>query len=134
MRRRRALSTIETIMAILIMATAVTAVSQFSVAIARQQRLARQRVAAMQEAANVLESQLAKPDSDALAGEVAELSPVARKWLPQATARVDVTPQQGDAVPGERVVVTIEWSQTSDGPPQRMQLTGWRFASREAAP
>jgi Tfp pilus assembly protein PilV len=153
MKRREGISTIEVLMAILIMATAVTAVSQVSAAISRQQRLARQRATAMQEAANLLESQLARSwsgqpadgepaDGQALArkpldgtggNEVVELSAVARQLLPQAAARVEVTSQQDAPVPSERVVVTIEWSQTSYGP-QTLRLVGWRFRSREPLP
>lgn len=133
MHQRRATTVFECLLAILVMGVAVAGVSQLSVAIARQQRGARQHAVALQQAANMLERLLAEPAGSTLAEDARELPGELREVLPGGATDVLLEPLE-DGSAGERVVVQVHWNDPFGGSRRQVQLAGWRFRRVEAGP
>lgn len=145
MKPRRGVTVLESVMACLLMAVAVSLVAELMVAVARQQRICRQRDVALQEASNALELALAPnaagadapvenaPAADATVADAPlenapgpSLSEPARAVLSQA--ELDVSRF------GQRVVITVRWNAVGAGGAQQVRLVGWRFAPLEEKP
>ena len=108
--------------------------TQFLVASAHQRKLADQRRLALEELSNRLEQVLAAKwdDVNVAAIERQELSGLVKEGLPAAKLTANVTDESGTAE-GKRIRLEISWEQHG----QRvtpLELTGWKYRSREGRP
>ena len=136
MKARRGYGMIELLVAAALLATLATVCVQLFGLASAEQRALRQRQAALNEAANVLERLSIRPWNeltDKALGELS-LSAAARQSLPQAKLEVHLTQPSGQAGL-KRISVQIRWPDR-DGQPERIvRLSAWRYrAAAEARP
>ena len=128
MKRRRGYSMIELLVAAGLLATLLTVCVQLTGAASAEQRALRQRQAAMNEAANVLERLSIRPWNeltDKSPGEL-PLSAAARQSIPEGRLEVHVA-QPADQAGAKRISVIIRWPDRNGRPEQTVRLTAWRY-------
>jgi type II secretory pathway pseudopilin PulG len=130
MKRRRGYSMIELLVAAGLLATLLTVCVQLSGAASAEQRALRQRQAAMNEAANVLERLSIRPWNELTDKGLAEfpLSTAARQSLPEGRLEVHVV-QPADQAGAKRISVQIRWPDRDGRPEKAVRLTAWRYVS-----
>ena len=122
---------LEVVIALLLIAAAMTAVSRTVAMVARQQRLSEQRAVALEQAANLLER--------AQAISWGELDEIVEWQLPEDGPRIGINSRASLALREEepivvgqrqiekkRIVVQVEW-QDAQGVPHQVQLFAWRY-------
>ena len=130
MKRRRGYSIIELLVAAGLLATLLTVCAQLSGTASAEQRALRQRQAATNEVANVLERLSIRPWNeltDKALGEL-PLSAAARQSLPEGRLEVHVVQPAGQAG-AKRISVQIHWPGRDGRPEQTVRLTAWRHVS-----
>ena len=114
--------------ALLALAALTTLCLQFFAAACDQRRLVFARLAAAQEAANLLERAQALEWNDLLPQNTAklQLSAQARQTLPEGRVEVRVDAPAGTP-PARRVAVAVHWRPRPGEPEQEVRLTAWRY-------
>jgi len=119
-----------------VLMTAVLAVClQIVSAAASQRQAAAHRLAAVEEASNLMERLSARPWSE-LTPEAAKsmrLSPEAQAALPQGALSVEITQSPNDAG-AKRISVEIRWQEPGGEPARPVRLVAWRYSIPAHAP
>jgi len=129
MQSRRALSVLELLVAMVLLATLLAVSLQLIAALAQQRRALDRRQQALREAANCMERIAARP-WDELTPErltATRLSPEAQQSLPGAALAIDVVPAADPE--GKRIVVSVAWQEGDAQPERSVRLVAWRYAS-----
>jgi type II secretory pathway pseudopilin PulG len=132
MKLRRGYSMIELLVAAGLLATLLTVCVQLSGVASAEQRALRQRQAAMNEAANVLERLSIRPWNALTDKDLGDLplSAAARQSLPAAKLEVHVAQSAGQSG-ARRISVHIRWPDRDGRPEQTVRLTAWRYRAVE---
>jgi prepilin-type N-terminal cleavage/methylation domain-containing protein len=127
---RRGYSLIEVLAAIAVLTSLVAAWLPLQHTAAKLRRASQWRQGALFEAAGVMERLAAWPAADLTPERTAklDLSPEARRTLPNPELHVNVQPTGEGALPGVRVAVRITWNDSSTNQkPQQVELVAWRY-------
>jgi hypothetical protein len=105
---------------------------QLSGVASAEQRALRQRQAAMNEAANVLERLSIRPWNELTDKGLGELplSAAARQSVAEGRLEVHVTQPAGDSG-AKRISVQIRWPDRDGRPERTVRLTAWRYRAAE---
>jgi Tfp pilus assembly protein PilV len=130
MRNRRGFSLLESFAAMVLLAAMLTVSLQFLRALADHRRAVRQREAAVQETANVMERLCAQRwhDLTAETGKQVQLSPQASRVLPGGVLKVEITPSN-EKPECKRISVVVSWQDVPGRPNRPARLVAWRYLS-----
>jgi type II secretory pathway pseudopilin PulG len=124
---RRGSVLIESMIAIALLALAMTGVSQLIVLAGRQQRIVESRRLAHREASNVMERVMARRDSQLSPDNLAAISvsPETRAQLPSAAVKIHVTPTDDGRT--NQLRVEVAWVDFV-GQAELVEVSAWRPA------
>ena len=127
-RPRKAYVLWETLAALLVLSVLTTLCLQFFAAADDQRRAVFSHLAAVQEAANLLERSEALPWNDLTPQETARLrlSAEARRILPEGRIAVLVNAPSGTPL-AKRVAASVYWRPQPNGPEREARLVAWRY-------
>jgi hypothetical protein len=132
--RRRAFTTCEVAVALLLLVVAMTTTVQVLGWVAAERRGVERRQWAVEEAANVMERLTALP-WDQVTGERARalvLSEEVRRKLPGPELTIDVG-DRGDASGEKRLAIRVRWRSRSGGWEAPVRLTAWVTRRRSSS-
>jgi prepilin-type N-terminal cleavage/methylation domain-containing protein len=126
--KRRGFSLFEVSAAIMLLGTLTALCLEFFSGVTSQQKEQNAELAAAQEAANVMERLAAVPWDDLAKQDrrKIELSPQARKMLPEGRVEVKVEEAKGEPS-ARRVAVTVCWRPLPSGPERKARVVAWRY-------
>jgi Tfp pilus assembly protein PilV len=134
-RLRRGASIVEALVALSVLATAVTGATQLLVLSTQQRQNADRLLVGQLEAANVLERVAAmryeEVTPESLRG--LKLSAEAQGALPAAQLKVELVEAAAPEPPEKRITAKISWSAVGDER-AAVQLTAWKYPAAEAKP
>jgi Tfp pilus assembly protein PilV len=134
--RRRGITVLELMIAILVTGVVLGGIAQLLAAVASQRRESERRLAAIHEAANQME-RLAQLSWSELTQEGTagwELTAEAAAALPAGTLAVDVSEVEAggeDPAHARRVEVEVAWRNTAGATVEPVRLVAWRFAEED---
>ena len=128
--KRRGFTILEVTVAIVLLSALTALCLEFFAGVTGQQKEQNAELAATQEAANVMErlAAVAWDDLSKQPGGKFELSPQARKMLPEGRVEVNVSGTR--SVPdtlARRVAVAVYWRPLPGGPERKARVFAWRY-------
>lgn len=128
MKNRRGFTLLEMFVAGLLLVALLMVCVEMLQATSGQHRAMRERQAAVEETANVMERLMARSYAGLTSEGVADvqLSVEMRRVLPEATLEILVAPQTGP-IEGKRVTVLVHWPDGADRPDQTVRLVAWKY-------
>ena len=132
--KRKAFTLTETVVAGVILATAIAVSVQMLVAASAQHKTMEHGRIALLEAGNVVERLAVEPWSKLNADELAawKLSPEAAAALPDGKLQIHLEPLSGQPA-GKRITVTVFYNPKKNQPARSSRLVTWRYADAIAA-
>ncbi len=130
-RKRRSFTITEIVVTCVVLAATLTVCVQFLGAAAAQRRAVRNRQAAIQQSASVME-RLCVRSWDELTPQYAagvQLSDELRQILPESSLEVDITPAPEDP-DAKRITVVVRWPDRSGRPQLTHRLVAWKYRIR----
>jgi prepilin-type N-terminal cleavage/methylation domain-containing protein len=126
--KRRGFTLFEVTVAIMLLGTLAALCLQLFAGVNSQQKDQNAELAATQEAANVMErlAAVAWDDLSKQSGGKFELSPQARKLLPEGKVEVKVDDAKGTPA-ARRIAVAICWRPLPGGPERKAGAVAWRY-------
>ncbi len=148
--KRRGFTLTETVVAVIILTTAIAVSTQILVATSVQHKAMQCERVALIEAGNVIERLAVVPWSKLEAGELSDwkLSPQASEVLPDGKLEIQIEPtdakktgkeqvgkeQIAKELAGRRLTVTVSYSPAENQPDRSVRLVTWRYDHATAAP